>query len=78
MGKYEGSVVFGDMVTSATWYVVHKNNTEPLISGSTAEKLGIIKCQSDISPDEAKSQMIVYVLNLLSKAFVTAQYLTLD
>ena len=46
-------------MTTATWYIVHKKNTEPLISGPTAEKLGIIKFHSHISPDEAKFQRIV-------------------
>lgn len=41
-GKYEGSVTYGTVIISSTWYIINKKGTEPLLSGSTAEKLGII------------------------------------
>ena len=33
LGKYTGSITFGDMVTTTTWYIVNKNKTKPLLSG---------------------------------------------
>ena len=59
IGKYEGSIVFGDMVTTATWYVVNKKNIEPLISGPTAERLGIIKFNSDPLQKEQSIERIM-------------------
>ena len=59
IGKYEGSIVFGDMVTTATWYVVNKKNIEPLISGPTAERLGIIKFNSDPLQKEKSIERIM-------------------
>ena len=41
--KYEGTVSFGDSVIPSVWYIIKKKATEPLLSGSTAEQLGIIK-----------------------------------
>ena len=38
LGKYTGSITFGDMVTTTTWYIVIKNKIEPLLSGQTAEE----------------------------------------
>ena len=59
IGKYEGSIVFGDMVTTATWYVVKKKNIEPLISGPTAERFGIIKFNSDPLQKEQSIERIM-------------------
>lgn len=59
VGKYEGSAVFGDVVTTATWYIVHKKDTEPLIPGTTAERFGTFKFNSDPSQKEAKIQRII-------------------
>ena len=59
IGKYEGSIVFGDMVTTATWYIVHKKNIEPLISGPTVEKLGIIKFNSDPPQKGGRIQKVI-------------------
>ena len=42
LGKYTGSITFGDMVATTTWYIVNKTKIEPLFSGQTAEELGII------------------------------------
>ena len=41
--KYEGTVSFGDSVIPSLWYIIRKKAIEPLLSGSTAEQLGIIK-----------------------------------
>ena len=46
VGKYEGCITFGSAVTRSKWYIVDKKNIEPLLSGSTAEQLGIIKFTS--------------------------------
>ena len=42
-GKYEGTVSFGDSIIPSVWYIIKKKAIEPLLSGSTAEQLGIIK-----------------------------------
>ena len=43
IGKYEGFVSFGAAIVRSKWYIVDKQNIEPLLNGFTAEKLGIIK-----------------------------------
>ena len=54
LGKYTGSITFGDMVTATTWYIVNKNKTEPLLSGQTAEELGIITFNANpVDEDQA-------------------------
>ena len=40
-GKYEGTTSFGDTIIPTTWYIVGKK-VEPLLSGESAERLGII------------------------------------
>ena len=52
--KYVGSVTFGETVVTATWYVISKNNIEPLLSGATAEDLGIIKFTD--TPEETSNE----------------------
>ena len=42
-GKYEGTVSFGDSIMPSVWYIIKKKSIEPLLSGSTAVQLGIIK-----------------------------------
>ena len=42
-GKYEWTVSFGDSIIPSLWYIIKKKTIEPLLSGSTAEQLGIIK-----------------------------------
>ena len=50
IGKYHGVVSFGEKVVRSKWYIVDKKNIEPLLSGPTAEKLGIIKFASTPPP----------------------------
>ena len=51
-GKYEGSIAFGDRITTAKWYIVK------LLSGNTAEDLGIIKFNPKTEKDNAQVQSI--------------------
>ena len=55
-GKYEGSIAFGDRIATAKWYIVKRSNIEPLLSGKTAEDLGIIKFSPKTEKDNAQVQ----------------------
>lgn len=79
VGKYEGIVNFGPVQVKSKWYIVDKKNIEPLLSGVTAEQLGIIKFinkPSELNPshhrrsekltDDTKAK---YYLEKLERAF---------
>ena len=54
LGKYTGFITLRKIVTTTTWYIVNKNKIEPLLSGQTAEELGIITFNANpVDEDEA-------------------------
>ena len=54
-GKYIGSVTYGTTILPSTWYIIDKKGTEPLLSGITAEKLGIIT----FTPSNSNEEVLV-------------------
>ena len=56
-GKYEETVSFGDSVITSVWYIIKKKAIEPLLRGSTADRLGIIK----LTPSPLTSSDMKYI-----------------
>ena len=65
-GKYQATVSFGDSIISSVWYIIKKKSIEPLLSGSTAVQLGIIK----FAPSPLTSSDMKYI-NAINSATAT-------